>query len=189
MAFRLYFVPKIWDATKEAFLPKYFAAIPGPWHSLDYDDWYVVGGDLSASDHTAVSGQADVLTLPANLDATLTAGQVTTTQNALEAANLPAEWVSTAFTWRQVMRIVCGIIQMNQRFKGRMGAKLFGGGITLNSTVGDLPANVRQKLQEAAESFGLDTSGVTLQTTLRAVWRNLGTQLQARPITFGEVTL
>lgn len=189
MAFRLYLVPKV--QVLDTFVPKYFGddTLSVAWSGIDYDDWYLVGADLSAGDHTAVAGEPDAMALPADLSATLTAGQVTTVQTRMEAANLPAGWVDTSVTWRQVMRVVCGMMQLTQRFRGKHRAGFWGGGITLNSTVGDLSPTARQRLQEAAESMGLDVAGVTLATTLRAVLKNLGTQLQDRPITLGTLTL
>lgn len=174
MAFRLYLVPKVLDV--DVYKPKYFAdgTISGSWPGVDYDDWYLMGADLSGADEAVLTAQSDVTALPADLSATLTAGQVAAVQTKLEAANIPAGWVDTSYTWLRVVRTVVGMIQFTQRFKGRHHARLLGGAITLNSTVGDLSVNVRQKLQEAAESLDLDVSGVTLSTTLRAMLKQLG---------------
>lgn len=193
MAFRLYLVPKIGAGTHgDLWRPKYFAdgTVTASWNGMDYRNWYLVGADLSSADHAAIAGLADVTALPATLSGNLTAGQVTTTQAKLEAANLPAQWVTTSLTWLEVVRIVVGIIQLSQRFAGSNGgAGLFGGAITMNSTIGDLSPTVRTRLNEAAISMGLDTSGVTPGTTIRAALRTLGGQLQDRGFILGGVTL
>jgi hypothetical protein len=189
MAFRLYLVPKILSG--DVYKPKYFAdgSIAGNWSGIDYDDWYLMGADLSGADEATLTAQADVTALPSDLSATLTTGQVTAVQTKLEAANIPAGWVDTSYTWLRVVRIVCGVIRFSQRFNGRNHGRLLGGGITLDSTVGDLSANARAKLQEAAESLDLDSSGVTLATTIRALLRNLAGQLEDQPVQFGTISV
>ena len=197
MAARLFFAPKVSltdPNNPEPYMgPKYFAdgtVAPTQWASLDFDTYYLVSADLPAADITLINSQADASVLPVNLDTNLTAGQVTAIQNRLEGMNMPANWVSTSDTWRGVLRVIGGMIRFNQRFKGHGdGAGMFQPGITLSSTVGDLPVGVRQRLNNAATSLGLDTSGITLSTTLRAVYRNLGQQLQNIPLTIGQVTL
>lgn len=191
MALRLYFVPKALVGTD--YVPKYFTdgtIVATTWGSRDFDDWYLVAADLSSGDHATITGEPDALALPANLVATLTAGQVTAAQAKLEAANIPANWVDTTLTWTQVVRVVYGMISLNQRFKGNNdGAGIFRSGISLGSTIGDLPSNVRQRLQDAAVSLGMDTSGVTLSSTLRSVYRDLGGQFAAVPVQIGALTI
>lgn len=46
--------------------------------------------------------------------------------------------------------------------------------ISLDLTVGDLPAGVRNALNTALTNFGIDTSPVKLSTTIRQVLRYLG---------------
>lgn len=190
MALRLYFVPKVLSG--EVYVPKYFGdgTVAASWSARDFDDMYLVAADLSSGDHTTVSGQPDATALPASLTGNLTAGQVTAVQTKLEAANMPANWVSTSLTWTQVLRVVCGMIQLNQRFKGNNdGAGIFRDSISLSSTVGDLPAQVRQRLQDAALSLGLDIASITLSTTLRVAYRTLGEQFATIPVRIGPFTL
>lgn len=193
MAFRLYIVPKIGAGVRsDLYRPKYFAdgTVPPEWSGMDYNNWYLVGADLSASDHALIAGQSDTTAIPANLSNNLTAGQVATTQAKLEAANIPAQWVSTSLTWLEVVRTVVGIIQLSQRFAGSNGrAGLFSAGISLDSTIGDLSATVRTRLTNAATSMGLDISVITLGTTVRSALRTLGGQLQDRGFVIGGVTI
>lgn len=189
MAFRLYFVPKV--LVGDELKPKYFGdgAVTASWTGMDYENWYLVGTDMSAGDHATLAAQSDVMVLPTDLSATLTAGQVTTVQAKLDTANIPAGWVTTALTWTQVVRIVCGMIRLTQRFRGTHSAGLLGGGITPNSTVANLSATVQQYLQEAAASLGLDTSSITGGTTIRAALKILGEQLRDQPLRFGVVVI
>lgn len=193
MALRLYLTPKVFNADPgvSAWVPKYFAdgtILNGAWAGRDFDDWYLVEADLPQGDHDTVVANPDAFAFPVDLTQALTAGQVTAVQSKLEAANIPANWVTTSRTWTDVIRAVFGMMSLNQRFKGASdGAGMFQPGVTLNTTVSSLPIAVRQRLQGAADSLNLDSSGITGSSTLRDVYRTLGQQFLATPIRIGEI--
>jgi|CXWL01.1.fsa_nt_gi hypothetical protein len=193
MSFRLYLVPRIGAGIPtDLWRPKYFTdgAVSDAIGWMEYRAWFLVGADLPASEHSFMAGQPDVTTIPQNLDTTLNASQVSATQAMLEAADLPAQWVTTALTWRKIVRIVCGMLQFSIRFHGMNGREwLFQGTLTLDSTVGDLSPIVRQRLTDAAVGMGLNTGSITLATTLRETLRYVGEQLQSMPLQFGDVFL
>lgn len=194
MAFRFYIVPTIGAGTfLDPRRPKYFGdgTVSGVWAAMDYgrEPRMIVGADLSAADDTTLEGQADVLALPVDLDQTLTAGQVTAVQNKLEAINLPSAWVNTTRTWRYVLKAVLGIMAFMQRFCGMQQAALFSGTVSLDTTFNQLPVAVRNKLQQAAVSMGLDTTGLSGSTPIRTILRNVGQQLEQQPFEFSGVVL
>jgi hypothetical protein len=133
--------------------------------------------------------------LPADLDALLTVGQVAAVQTALEAIPLPAEWVTTAFTWRGLLRIVLGICRFMARYTvvfaeaTQLTTRVFTGGVDLTRTIGSLPLAVRTALTATATSLGLDTTGVTGATTLRGLLRTVGLQGAATPTALGAVVI
>ena len=174
--------------------PKYqseFGSLPwqGP---VDYgsQDACFIAIDADATTQATLAAHADDLAVPANLDATLTAGQVTTTQNALEALTIPAGWVNTSRTWRVVCRVVIGMFILNQRYWVISGNELGNGrrsifdNVNLSNTVSQIPAQARAWLDQAATSMGLDTSGITGSMTIRQMLQNLGLQMANRPYTF-----
>lgn len=201
MAFRLYIVPAIGDGFVTMRGPKYFLdgrVTPLQWSAVDYgnEPWEVVGADCSAADDAFLAGQPDVTTLPFDLSPQLTAANVTTVQNKLEAANIPAGWVNTTLTWREVVRTVLGMFSYLQRYAGVYGQttgtsapSLFGSGVTLATTFGALPAAVQSAMVAAAQSFNIPTTGLTASTTLRAILKNLADFFQDQPYYFGVVAV
>lgn len=194
MAFRFYLVPTMGAGTfADPRGPRYFInnAVAGPWSAMDYglEPWMIVGANLSATDEANLIGQPDVFALPVNLDQTLTAEQVATVQAKLDAINMPSAWVSTTNTWRQVAKAVMGVMAFMQRVSVGYQAALFSGSVSLGTTYSQLPLAVRNELQAAANSFNLDTSGMTGATTIRQMLRQVGQQLETAAYTFTGLTL
>ncbi len=160
-----------------------------PYVAMDYglEPVFLVSANLSGSDHTLLAGQSDVTSVPANLDATVTAGALTTVQNALEALNLPAQWVTTSHTYRQVVGVVIRVSLLAQRFHGKGFGRIFDGGVTLSTTIGSLPQQKLNNLEEAAQSLGFDTSGVTGGMTIRQALKLLGDQWTPSILFGGEL--
>lgn len=135
----------------------------------------LLAADVSAGQITTLQGLPDITLIPANLDNQL-GGALGQVQTALEALNLPADNIVATWTYRQVLRGVIAIYLVSQRFEGLRRARIFGGGITLTSTLGDLSTAARQSLQDAASQLGYDYSGLTLSSTLREVLKKLALQ-------------
>jgi hypothetical protein len=150
------------------------------------EPYCIVISDVDATQHTNVMANADVRALPANLDGTITNGTRTTIVNALEAANIPAQWVSNGMTFRVFLRCLVGVFRILQGVHGRKFRLLQA---ALNDPLSSLPANVRQALQEIAQSMSLDTTGITASTTLRAALTALGNQFADRPVHYSGVSL
>jgi len=201
MAFRLYLVPVVGSGVtiQDARRPKYFH-LPGgiiapgqSWSAMDYgvEPWMIVGADLSGGDHALVVANADAFTVPATLDATLTAGQVTGVQTVFEAANIPTGWVTTALTWREVVRTVLGMFAFFQRLgsvyaagTGQPLPPVFGRGVSLATTFSALPLALRTAMLSTATDLGVSSAGLTAGSSLRAMLKHLADQLQSRPYRF-----
>jgi hypothetical protein len=195
MAARIYLVPVVGTGVgKDARRPKYFGdgtVTAGDLSMMDYgsEPWMAVTADLSPADHTLVVGQADAFAVPVDVSARLTVGQVNNVQSRLEAMNTPAGWVTTALTWAEVVRLVLWMWVFWQRFTAIHRGRVLLGGVTLDTTVGQLPVAVRNELTQAAASLSLSTSGIVLATTIRAALKVLGDQLKTRPISLGAVNV
>lgn len=194
----IFLTPKIGDGLSipTAFRPKYTE--PGAlgagldltgWTAMDYgfENLFLVRVDLTAAQRTALSAQTDVLVVPANIDSTVSAAALNRIQTTLEAANLPAEWVTTALTYRQVLRRARRVIMFMQRWQGLFGDRVFVNGITLDTRWNQLPANIQQRLRDVAASLTLDTSSITNNSTMRQILRVVADQLP--DVDFGGVTL
>lgn len=203
MAVRICLVPVVGTGigSASARRPKYFADGGLPtrveWGGTDYgfEPWMIVSADLDAGNVTFLQAQADASLIPEALDATLSAGQVTATQTYLEAMHLPAEWVTTAFTWRTVIRTVLGVFRFMARYAAVYAqatgstAPIFTGGVDLTRTVGSLALPVRTALSDTSDQLGLDRSGVTGATTLRQLLRDIGAQMAAVPQGVGAMVV
>lgn len=168
---RFYLLPKTGDGLSRAtgFQPKYLEAAGIPvLMSMSYgrEPVYLVLVDVTAGQHTALSGNADVVALPLNLDTTV-GGQLATVQNALETLKIPGQWVTAQTTYRQVVNMVERIFRLWQKLDGLYGMSVFASGATLNTTLGQLTQTQRDRLKFTAGAFGVDTSGASANTTLR----------------------
>lgn len=190
MSRRIYLLPVAGDGISQGgFFPKYLTAIAGSWQQLDYGQelWTLVSADVTNAEQTSISANADVTAVPANLDQQV-GGALATVQAKLEAANLPADWVTSGMTYRTVLKWSIRLMLLMQRFHGLDTAadRFFASGLTLDSTIGDIPTTPRQRVNTAATSFGLDTSSLTLATPIRTAFRVLAQQMTFAVTVAGE---
>jgi hypothetical protein len=194
---RLYFVPS--DALTTIKYRDQLCAVRCEMMAYGPEPHALVLGWMDATRDAAVTANTDVRALPAcavgdaqcgALDAHLSAGAVTQIQSYLEARNIPADWVTTAYSWRQVVRVVAQFFQFAQRYENISGsARLFPAGVTLADTVGQMDATTRGFWQQTAASLGYSFEGVTSASTVRYALKTLGQQWGARPIYLGGLTL
>lgn len=187
---RFYLVPTVTPETGPpgVIAPKYFGdgTVSASWSAMDYQSEaaMLVRADVTSEQHTTLAAQTDVLAVPTPITTLVSAVALSRVQSVLEGANLPAGWVTTSHSYRDVLRAVAKVMGLLQRYHGQWG-RLFGSGITLSTTIGQLPQATRTRLRDAATSLGLDISGLTNQMTLRQALRHLADQLPA-PIIGGE---
>ena len=149
-----------------------------PWALMDYG--LINRGILVAEVDDTQAAQLDavqgVIILPVNLDTQLTAGAVTTVRNALEAAGIPAGWVSTADTYRSVLRSIAGIFQYMQRVTAILGYAPTVTQAALNTQYSGLPGPVQTAMLQAAQDMQFDYSGLRATSTLRAILKTMADQ-------------
>lgn len=189
MALRYYLVPKILAPSAvgaSAYRPAYlYEDAPNvAWQGVDYgqEPVYLLVANVSNPQHAALVAHADVSAFPANLDLVVGAN-LAATQAALEAKSIPGDWVTAGMTFRAVLRWTARLFCIAQRLEGQSGMRLLTEQ-TLDHLVGDLAPARRQALADAAQSLGLDTSGITLGMTIRHALKILGNQVQL-PIRLG----
>ena len=197
MAIRFYILPI--EVVENRRGPKYFKwrfdpdppGIDCPWSMKDYGsiDQAVLVADIAAADHAALVLNADVMALPLNLDSNMNAGAVNTAKTFLEAAGVPAGWVNAGVTYRSVLRTVTALFLFMQRVTAILGRPVTVTQAGLNTQVGNLPADVRDALAQAADEQGFDRTGITGTTTVRQVLKMMADAWGSTPILFGFVTL
>lgn len=166
------------------------AGLDVPWSAKDYGliDTMLVAADVTTDQHNTLTANADVTAIPANIDQPISQAALPTVKNHLEALHIPAKWVTTAHTYRDVLRLTAHLFMLAQRLHGLYGQKIIRAGYNLNTPIGDLPATVRQQLVATAHSFGWDTSAIQLSWQLRQALRYLATQWKDAPVIFGNLT-
>jgi len=191
MAFRCYFVPKVGTGTEED--PFRAAYVDGLWMPgfCEYgkEPWAFVVVDVSPAQHSAIIANADAIAVPQDIDDQIGAN-LGTVQTKLEVMNIPSGWVNAGMTYRFVVRMILYLFVLMQDFKRLdvLAARFFASGLTLNNTVADIPVAVRQRLIAAAQSRGLDTSSITLATTIRVALFTLIQQYRF-PLQLGAIPL
>lgn len=189
---RVYIVPTVAStgtAPNQSRKPKYFhnaTVSAASWSLITYgmEPWMIVVADLSGADHTLLAGQADVTALPSNLDAAITAGNVTTIVAKLDSMNVPSGWVKEGMTWREVLRKVINFFTLLQSYEGHGGTTPIFSSATLNTTVGNLSQATRDRIQAVADDAGLSTTAINGSTTVRQMLQILVDQMQTHEITF-----
>lgn len=184
MAVRIYLMPIIGGTGfTDPRRPKYMTTFPAfTWAMMDcgFEPVAIVGvQDIDVGTHATLVANLDVTALPANLSQQIGA-QLTAVQTAVAALNIPEDWIQSTFTYLQVLRVVALMFLFMQRLYGTLpNVRLFGGTVTLATTISQLPANVRTALSTAATSLGFDTAGLTGATTLRAALKAMADQFQS----------
>lgn len=183
---RIYIVPVITDCNIRPGVrrAKYFCdslhtveqGIRSQWMPLGREPYMVVAASVTQQQHDSLAAKNDVAAFPVNIDATLTAGAVTQIKNALENRKLPGDWVSTSFTYRQVLKRIMGMAQFLQRFGRVNRGELFGTGITLETRFSQLPPATRNALISTAQDMSFDNSTLSGISTLRTILKEMFNQ-------------
>jgi len=147
---------------------------------------FFVAAEVTPEQHTTLAAQADVIAIPADITQEIGAG-VATVQARLEQLRIPADWVTASHTYRQVLRRVLAWFMFAQRHHGLHGERLFPDAADLETRVGQLDAGLRQRLIATAGSLALNTSAVTLNTSIRQLLGIITNQLSREIRISGEV--
>jgi len=175
MAARFYIMPMILsnaiDTNRAAtWHPKYVTSSLR-WSAVDYGTERVCIcriADMSDEGHLAISANPDVLSIPENIDNNFTQGAVNVAQTFLESLNIPADWINTNKTYREVLKIVIGIFQFNQRWSALAnGSSPFKEGLNLNTQYNQLNPAAQNRIRECFDSLNVDRSTLTATSTIR----------------------
>ena len=168
--------------------PKYFGwkydpdpppLVFGSWAMMDYgftDFGLLVAKEITQTDHDALILNADVFSFPDNLDQPVTDPNIDTY---FEAINIPADWLTPATTYRELMRQTAGMFQFNQRYGG-IYAERYGGWhsifdtATLDTRLREMTDQEQEIFLAAVDSFGYDSSQVNDNNQLRLLVRQAG---------------
>jgi hypothetical protein len=179
MTQQLYIIPVIHltnpDYNVPAYLPhRFHAAIPGlegiPWAWTTYllEDVAIVLADTTVAQNTLLDAQAGVFPI-ANLDATISGTTIRNrVRSALENAFVPGTWITTGMSYRNILRAVAGMFEFHNRVVAISQGRVFDGVKNLSTTINQLSATQISALTQTATEFGINYSGITGSSTLRA---------------------
>lgn len=150
---------------------KYIPALGVDRQLVDFGANAIVWANTSAGQDTTLGANADVIVVPP-LDNVVA---LVATKNALEALNIPAQWITGGMTYRAVLRVLVGMAAFYVRTVDTFGTALTLAG-NLDKTLSQLTAGQRSALSNASDSLGLDRSSITVSTTVREALRIIGQQ-------------
>ena len=175
--------------------PKYFDELdPKPSRVSNmrfFGHFRLVVADVSIANHNELVTYTDVVAIPLDIDGNLNAAAVTKVRNYLEARNFPNAWINESYTYRQVMRLVCQVMQFTQAYfgNGKGIRNLFdNAGVTPDTEYRDLHPDVQDRLQSTAAKLGYDTSGLTASSTIKQILKQMGDEWTG-PILLGDEVL
>lgn len=182
MAVRVYLMPIIGTGagSTDPRRPKYVTTFASfAWDLVDYGFepvCFVGVQNIDAPTHAALVANADVTAMPVDLTTAIGA-QLTLVKNTVAGFNIPENWILGTHTYNQVLRVCLLIFLFMQRFHATLpNTLIFTGGITLASTISQLPVATRTALSTTATSLGFSTAGLTGATTLRTALKALADQ-------------
>jgi len=194
MPWHLYLVPIIGVGTKvDPRKPKYLTTLGVDWGMVDYgfQPFALAAANVDDATDTSLQINVDVTKIPDNLNQLLGAGAVNTVQTALEDRNLPAGWVTSALSYRDVLRTLWGFFAFLQRYSVVSGNTnpLIAAAVTLDTQFNQLSQTARTNLQDTAASLGLSSAGLTGTSTIRQILKNISDQWGQRAFSVGAVNI
>jgi len=190
----LYLVPVVLvdDAGEQARTGKY-SSLASSTSCMDYGRQAIMLCAFNVSDvnDQQLTGFSDVHRLPDNLDQRIPIQAVSVVQAALENRNIPAQWVDNLHTYRDLLRITRGIFALLQRYIAVSGSNniVLGGSVTLNTTMNQLSAAMRNNLRASATQLNADISNIAGNTPLREALQIVGEQFLDTSFTMGGITI
>lgn len=193
-AWHLYLVPIVGGGTDaDPRTAKYLPALGVKWGMIDYgfQPFALAAADVDGATDTSLQANGDVTKIPDNLDNLLGAGAVSAVQTALENRNIPAGWVTSALSYRTVLRTIWGFFAFLQRYAviSHNTNPIMVSSINLDTQFNQLPSNAQTNLINTAASLGLSSAGITGTSTIRQILKNISDQWGQQAFTVGGITI
>ena len=175
--------------------PKYLkwrfnpGGIDCPWSMKDYGliDAGLVAADVTQAQHEALAAEVDVVAAPVDIDQSISEIAIPRVQAVLEALRIPAQWVTSDYTYRDLLRMVGGLFMFAQRYHGMHNEALIDSVDQLDLRWNQIPQARRQRIVATADNLGYDYSEVTNTWTIRRILWHFAQQWGETPILFGSL--
>lgn len=166
--------------------PKYFRwrfdpdppGMDAMWAMMDYGliNACLLVADVTQEQHEALTANVDVASPPQNIDQQVSEIAIPAVKAVLEELRIPADWVTSAYTYRQILRMVAGLFQFAQRYHAMHGEALVDSKAALDLRWNQIPLARRNRIIATVNELGYDYSGITSTWTVRRILRHLGGQ-------------
>ena len=145
--------------------------------------------EVTQEQHDALVANSDVTAVPENIDQNITSGAIPAVKTALETLRIPADWVTTAFTYRQILRMVAGLFQFAQRHYGMHKEVLIDSQAQLDLRWNQIPLARRNRILATADSLGYDYSAIQPTWLIRRILKLLADAWGSQVFHFGITDL
>lgn len=196
MANRIYILPLVTELNPDGVTydrhPKYIFGVFPSWACIPYGAEAICVCkvlNISASGHDALVLNSDVMALPEDIDQLMSVGAVIQAQAFLESLNIPANWINTTRTYRQVIKVTIGLFQFVQRWSGLTnGSSPFKEGMNLTTQYNNMSALVQARLRDCFDTLNIDRASLTATSTIREALIVFGQEFVKREISLaGEI--
>lgn len=131
--------------------------------------------DIDPAVDAAIAADPTCTKIPP-LTNTVGAGALANVKAKIEGIGIPADWVTAGMTYQTVLSTCMRVTQLYQRLQGLGAARLLDSGVTLDTTFGSLPVNMRNKMLQMANEFNFNTSSLSGASTIRQILKALADQ-------------
>jgi len=156
---------------------------------------FIVLAELTQEQHDWLIVQPDVISFPdpVNLDTNIAQADTAVLREAFEGFNVPADWLTAANTYRELLRGTYGVFRFAQRYDAIAALNgappnthLFDQ-IDLDTQYRDFPTDVQSWFSLTVADYGLDPAIIRNNATVRQMLKAAGDFL-ARPLEIGGYT-
>ncbi len=148
------------------------------------DPFYFAVGYLTEAEKDSIDLIPGIQAFPENIDNNIPAAQVSNIKSKLDSKDIPSHFVSTAVTWRNLLRFLAQYTQIGQRFYSQAKRKMISGNIAMNTEWQDLPQGAKDKLLNVATSFNMTKEGFTASSTVGQILKGLVDQMTQNQLNF-----
>jgi hypothetical protein len=193
---RFYILPVIWTGEKQR-APKYLKSrynpdgLPCRWSAKYYGlvDACLVACELTQDQHEQLAVEPDVAAAPEDIDQTISPVALPQAVAVLEALRIPAQWVTTSHTYRELLRMVAHLFMFAQRYHGMWHEGLIDSPAQLDLRWNEIPKERQDRITATADNQGYTYADVKPTWLVRRILKYLGDQWGDRPVLFGFTQL
>ena len=162
---------------------------PPRWGIMDYGliDACLMTATVTQAEHEQLVAESDVRSAPEDIDQPISAIALSQVVTVMEALRIPAGWVTTSHTYREILRMIAGLFLFAQRHHGMHLEELIDNQAQLDVKWNQIPAIRSTRILITAQNLGYDYSAVLPSWTVRQILKHLSDQWGASSFVIGGV--